>query len=58
MKKLATPLMVLAAISALVWIICRLTGSLLPASISVKGLYHFVVVCLLFAIAISIREQK
>ena len=58
MKKLADGLIIAALISAVVWIICRMSGCLLPiAGISPKGLYHFTVVLLLFSIAFSLKGK-
>ena len=58
MKNLANGLIIVAAIAAVVWVICRFTGSLIPVvGASVKGAFQFVVVVLLFAIAISLQEK-
>lgn len=56
MKNLVNVLIVLAAVSVVVWIICRFTGLLLPSDIGVKGISTFTAILLLFAIAISVKD--
>lgn len=59
MKNLPNTLIVLAAVSAVLWVIVRLTGITVPViGAGAKGVFQFVVVLLLFAIGLSVKKGE
>lgn len=59
MKNLPNTLIMLAAAAAVLWVIVRLTGITVPIiGAGAKGVFQFVVVLLLFSIALSVKKGE